>query len=207
MNQLFKYVYESLMVLLVIITIITLWTEHTFNSVINLIVWFVFFCDFLIRFILAKKKWQFIRSNPFLIIAIIPFDQFFQIARIVRIFYLFRIKTIAKFYILPYAQRLTYRALTLFAFVFFLILTVISALILKLETTLTTFNDALFVVFGHLLFFGHRIFMIEHILSVSLLTFVSISGVILQGLALQWVFSRADYLYQKYKHEKSRNVS
>src|SRR5699024_5758510 len=92
MNDLLKYLYEALMVVLVIITIVTLWTEHTFNSTVNTIVWFIFFVDFVVRFILAKSKWQYIRSNPFLIIAIIPFDQFFQIARIVRVVYLFRIK-------------------------------------------------------------------------------------------------------------------
>lgn len=206
-NHLFKYLYESLMIVLVVVTIITLWTEHTFNSAINTVVWIVFFGDFLVRLFLAKNKWEFIKNNPFLIIAIIPLDQFFQIARIVRIFYLFRIKTIAKFYILPYAQMLTYKALTLFAFIFFVLLTGISTIILKMEIAVTTFKEAMFVVFGHLLFFGHRIFMIEHVFSVSLLTIVSISGVIIQGLALQWVFSKVELLYRKYQHEKSSNVS
>src|SRR5699024_6265461 len=113
MNQFFKYVYEALMVLLVIITIVTLWTDHTYNTTVNVIVWLVFFIDFIVRLFSSKSKWNFIKSNPFLLIAIIPVDQFFQIARIVRIFYLFRIKTIAKFYILPYALMLTYRALGL----------------------------------------------------------------------------------------------
>ena len=203
MNQLFKYLYEMLMVVLVIVTIITLWTESTFNSTVNTVVWAIFFIDFLVRFISAKNKWQFIKSNPFLLIAIIPFDQFFQIARIVRIFYLFRIKTIAKFYILPYAQMLTYRALMLFAFIFIVLLTNISFIVMKLESEINGFSEALFVVYGHLLFFGHRIFMIEHVLSITLLTLVSISGVILQGLALQWVLSRAEFYYKKHKHERT----
>lgn len=206
MNQLFKSIYELFMVVLVIITIITLWTEHTINSTINTIVWAIFFVDFFVRFINANNKWQFVKSNPFLLIAIIPFDQFFQIARVIRIVYLFRIKTIAKFYILPYVQRLTYRALMVFLLMYVVLLTTISYTVMKLENAMTTFTEAMIVVYSHLLFFGHRIFMIEHVFSIILLTIVSISGVILQGLALQWVFSRAEFLYQKYKHERSRKV-
>lgn len=207
MNQFFKYVYEALMVLLVIITIVTLWTDHTYNTTVNVIVWLVFFIDFIVRLFLSKSKWNFIKSNPFLLIAIIPVDQFFQIARIVRIFYLFRIKTIAKFYILPYALMLTYRALGLILASYIIILLGISLAVLRVEEAITTLKDAIFVVFGHLLFFGHRIFIIEHMMSVSLLTIVSISGVIIQGLALQWVLSKGEFIFRKIKHERSSNAS
>src|SRR5690625_509358 len=101
------------MIFLVMLTIITLWTDNTFNPTINWIVWFVFFIDFVSRLVMTKKKWNFIKHNPFLLIAIIPFDQVFQIARIVRVFYLFRIKTIAKYYITPYVRNLTYQSITL----------------------------------------------------------------------------------------------
>lgn len=207
MNHLLKYIYEVLMVVLVVATIITLWTESTYNSTINTVVWVIFFVDFLVRLIAADKKWEYIRNNPFLLIAIIPFDQFFQIARIVRVFYLFRIKTIAKFYILPYIQMLTYRALVLFLTLFLIGLTIISAIILHLEGAIPSFQDAILVVFGHLLFFGHRIFIIDHTLSIVLLTIVSISGVILQGLALQWVLTKVDSMYKKLKRERSSRVS
>ncbi|MFV8828824.1 hypothetical protein ACNSTQ_13660 [Alkalihalobacterium sp. APHAB7] len=42
------------------------------------IVWGIFLVDYLIRFIKAEQKWRFIKVNPFLVIAIVPFDQFFQ---------------------------------------------------------------------------------------------------------------------------------
>src|SRR5690625_4957071 len=202
MKGLFRYIYEALMVILVLATIVTLWTESTFNSTINTVVWFIFFIDFVVRLVLAKSKWQYIKNNPFLVIAIIPLDQFFQIARIVRIFYLFRINTIAKFYIIPYVGMLTYRALVLFFGIFLLLLVGLAGIVLKLEASIGTYVEALYVVFGHLLFFGHRIFLIEHIVSVSLLTVVSISGVIFQGLALQWVFGRAEVIYRKYQRER-----
>lgn len=206
MNLLFKYLYETLMVVLVIATIVTLWTESSFNSTINTVVWAIFFIDFLIRLFLAEEKWKYIKSNPFLLIAIIPFDQFFQIARIVRIFYLFRIKTIAKFYILPYVQMLTYQALILFFGLYFILLMIISIIVLRMEAAVTTFPEALYVVFGHLLFFGHRIFIIENTLSVVLLTIVSISGVIIQGLALQWMLTKLESIYRKFTRTKSAKV-
>lgn len=96
MQKVAQIIYESIMILLVMLTIITIWTEDTYNSTLSWIVWAVFFADFTVRFVMAKAKWDFIKQNPFLLIAIIPFDQFFQVARVVRIIYLFRIKTITK---------------------------------------------------------------------------------------------------------------
>src|SRR5690625_3348909 len=113
MQKLMKVMDEGTMILLVRLTIMTIWTEHTINSTINWVVWGIFFIDFLVRLWLTKNKWDFVKQNPFLILAIIPFDQFFQIARIVRLIYFFRIKTIAKYYITPYVRKLTYQSVTL----------------------------------------------------------------------------------------------
>lgn len=204
MHKLMKAIYEITMITLVILTIMTLWMESAFNSTINGIVWFIFFCDFLIRFILAKNKWQFIKSNPFLMIAIIPLDQFFQMARIVRLLYFYRIKTIAKYYITPYIQRLTNQSIVFFSGLFLLMFALKAMIIWQLEHSVQTFIEGLSVVGGHLFFFGHRIFMIEQPLSISLLTIVSIFGVVLQGLALQWVFGRAERIYTKVRTRKNR---
>src|SRR5690625_46442 len=197
-----KVIYETIMILLVLATIITIWTENTYNSTINWIVWGVFFTDFMIRFIIAKKKWEFIKKNPFLLIAIIPFDQFFQIARIVRLIYFFRIKTIAKYYITPYIRRLTYQSLTLLIFIILILLLSESFIVWKLESSIHSFLYGIYVVFGHLLFFGHRIFIIDHSVSIWLLTVTSILGVVIQGLALQWVFGKAEIIFQKYKKQR-----
>src|SRR5699024_5664821 len=107
MDRIMKGIYEGFMITLVVLTILTLWLENTYNSTINLVVWTIFFIDFMIRFYYADRKWIFIKSNPFLLIAIIPLDQFFQMARIVRLLYFYRIKTIAKYYITPYIRLLT----------------------------------------------------------------------------------------------------
>src|SRR5690625_3484425 len=163
-----KLIYESIMIILVILTIITIWTENSYNATINWIVWGVFFTDFIIRFFIAKKKWSFLKRNPFLIIAIIPFDQFFQLARIVRLIYFFRIKTIAKYYITPYVRKLTYQSITSIIIFLLALLFIEAAIVWKLENTIATFVNGLSVVFGHLLFFGHRIFIVNHTLSIWL---------------------------------------
>jgi voltage-gated potassium channel len=206
MQKWMKTIYESMMILLVMLTIITLWTENTYNSTINWIVWGIFFVDFLIRFLLSKEKWIFIKQNPFLVIAIIPFDQFFQVARIVRVIYLFRIKTITKYYISPFVDRLTYKSKTLILTMLILLFLTETFLIWNLESSITTYADALFVLLSHLLFFGHKIFEIENTIAIWTLTGVSIIGVVLQGLALQWAFSKTESFYswikQKGHHSK-----
>src|SRR5699024_1220421 len=131
-----------------------------------------------------------IKQNPFLIIAIIPLDQFFQMARIVRLLYFYRIKTIAKYYITTYIKKIRSQSFILIFIVFISIFLGKSFIITSLEQSVHTLFEGMSVVFGHLLFFGHRIFMIEHPFSISLLTVTSIVGVVLQGLALQWALSR-----------------
>src|SRR5699024_4351852 len=174
-----KLIYEVTMISLVILTIFTLWIESSYNSVVNWIVWFIFFVDFVIRFVLADKKWQFIKSNPFLLIAIIPFDQFFQMARIVRLLYFYRIKTIAKYYITPYVKVFTDRSKVAIIGAFIGLLLVEAVIVWQLEGAIDAYYEAVTVVGGHLVFFGHRIFMIDHTISVTLLTMTSILGVVL----------------------------
>lgn len=193
------------MVLLVMLTLITLWSENTYNSTINWIVWGVFFIDFCVRLLTSKEKWNFIKQNPFLIIAIIPFDQFFQIARVVRLIYLFRIKTITKYYISPYINKLTFRSMSWIVSVLVILLFAESLAIWNLESSIQTYYEALFVLFGYLFFFGHDTFVIGNPISVWTLTAISIIGIALQGLALQWAFTKVETVFTRIK--KKRSVS
>ncbi|MEC5425068.1 transporter [Virgibacillus sp. C22-A2] len=198
-----KIVYEGTMILLVMLTIITIWSDNTYNATINWVVWIVFVTDFTFRLITASKKWNFIKQNPFLLLAIIPFDQFFQMARIVRVIYFFRIKTITKYYVTPYIEKLTYRSLTAGIAIILLLLVIKSFVIWSMEDSVNTHLDSLYVVFGHLLFFGHQIFVIESPLSIWLLTGTSIIGVVIQGLALQWFFTKIEKIYSKRRTSKA----
>ncbi|WP_100011691.1 transporter [Lentibacillus sediminis] len=197
-----KTVYEGLMVLLVMLTIATIWTENTYNSTINWIVWLVFAVDFMVRLVLADKKWDFIKQNPFLLIAVIPLDQFFQMARIVRLLSLFRIKTITKYYVTPYINKLSSRTKFVGLAGIVLFLLVEGLVVWQTETTILSYAEGLFAVISHMLFFGHRLFTIEHALSIWLLTAASVIGIVIQGLVLQWGFHRVETVYQEWKGKK-----
>ncbi|SET67803.1 voltage-gated potassium channel [Oceanobacillus limi] len=208
LQKLIKITYESMMVLLVMLTIITLWTENTYNSMVNWLVWFIFFVDFLLRFLFSTEKLVFIKKNPFLLLAIIPFDQFFQIARVVRLFYFFRIKTIAKYYILPYVNKMKIQSISIVVLVLLGLFLLEAAIILNLEESIISYFNAIYVILGHMLFFGHEIFTINHDISIWLLTITSIVGIVIQGVALQWGFTKLELIYEKIKGaEQSKRVS
>ncbi|MFC0562401.1 hypothetical protein ACFFH4_26595 [Halalkalibacter alkalisediminis] len=79
-------------------------------------------------------------------IAIIPFDPFFQIARFVRVMYFFRLKTITKFYIHPLILKVTYpsRLLLMLLLAF---LSIESVIIWSIEENITTLSEAFYHVF------------------------------------------------------------
>ncbi|WP_088102345.1 transporter [Halalkalibacter urbisdiaboli] len=191
----FKYFYEGIMLVFVAITIITLWTEHAYNSFVNFGVWLIFFFDFVIRFYKSKEKWRFLKRNPFLIIAVIPVDQFFQVARIVRIIYLFRIKTIAKYYLHDAVEKLTYRARFMIIAIIIIFLCLQSWVILLLETQVMTFLQSFLLLGRHILFFGHRAIEVTEGVTLLFFAMTTVLGVLLHGITLQWLFSKIEKIY------------
>lgn len=194
--RIFQRLYEGFMVVLVMITIITLWNDNPFYSTINWAVWLIFVLDFFLRLYRSENKWRFIKQNPLLVIAIIPFDQFFQIARIVRIIYLFRIKTITKYYIQPIVEKLSYQSKALIFFILIGFLTLESVFIYFFEENAQTVGQSLLYVYGHLMFFGHELFIVENTMTIWLLSLTSIVGIALHGLAIQWLFTKIEKFYK-----------
>ncbi|SFL83515.1 voltage-gated potassium channel [Gracilibacillus orientalis] len=199
MQQKARLIYDMTMILLVMVTMLTLWVDHTVNSTINFIVWLVFLIDYIIRIIMAEKKWQFIKKNPFLLLAVIPLDQFFQVARIVRLFYLFRIKTITKYYVTPYIKQLTYTKKMILLLSVPALLLIETIFIWQMGNKLEFWHDAFIIVFQHLFIFANSLESINHFPSILLLTITSIFGVIIQGLVLQWVFDKLEGIWHKRK--------
>ncbi|SER15400.1 voltage-gated potassium channel [Gracilibacillus ureilyticus] len=187
------------MIALVVITILTLWTENEVNSAINWIVWLIFFIDFVIRFIVVESKWSFIKKNPFLLIAIIPFDQFFQLARIVRIIYLFRIKTITKYYVEPYLKKMNTMTKFILSILVPILLLIESVGVWLMDNKFYQWPDAFMVVFKHLFMFANSLESVEHFPTIICLTITSILGVIIQGLALQWALNKFETIYRDFK--------
>lgn len=195
--KIFQRVYEGLMLILVLFTIISLWNDDPYYSTINLVVWFVFVIDFFVRLFHSENKWEFLKKNPLLVIAIIPFDQFFQVARIVRVIYLFRIKTITKYYIQPFIEKLSYQSKVLIFLTLFGLVSLEAALIYFLEESAGSLWQSFYYVFGHMMFFGHELFVIEHTVTIWLLSFTSIIGIALHGLAIQWIFTSVETFFKK----------
>lgn len=195
--RIFQRLYEGFMVILVMMTIITLWNDNPYYTTINWAVWLIFVVDFFVRLYHSDSKWVFIKQNPLLVIAIIPFDQFFQIARIVRIIYLFRIKTITKYYIQPIVEKLSYQSKALIFFILIGLLTLESFFIYLFEENAQTLGQSFLYVFGHLLFFGHKLFIVESAITIWLLSMTSIFGIALHGLAIQWLFTKLEQIYKR----------
>ncbi|RLL41746.1 transporter [Oceanobacillus piezotolerans] len=210
MKSVLKFLYEGIMLLLVMLTIVSIWSEDNISDNINWIIWAIFTTDFAIRMYFTKNRWKFLKENPFLVLAIIPLDQFFQLSRIVRVIYLFRIKTITKYYVSPYIERLTYKSKTMVFTLVNAFLVVEALYIWYKEQSVSNFFEGLYVTYGNLLFFGREIFEINDTISVWSLTATSIIGVIVQGLALQWLFTKLEVYYkdakQKYKEIRQKRA-
>jgi voltage-gated potassium channel len=90
----------SLAIVIVIILFIELTTPLTKSqeallSYIDFSVLIIFAIDYVYRFIKAENKWAFFKSNIFDLIAIIPFDKAFRIARLVRLGRLIRLSRLS----------------------------------------------------------------------------------------------------------------
>lgn len=92
-------VYELLMAFLALIVVAILFIEFTrpltenqekILTRIDLAILAIFAIDYFYRLIKSRKKWAFIKSNIFDLVAILPFDKAFRIARLARLIRLVR---------------------------------------------------------------------------------------------------------------------
>ncbi|MEK3883210.1 potassium channel family protein [Paenibacillus sp. PL2-23] len=82
--------YELVLAGLVIVSL-TLDLESTEGAVLDWTVWAIFFVDYMIRLMASDRKWRYFKEHPLDFIAILPFDQLLQSARIVRLFRVLRL--------------------------------------------------------------------------------------------------------------------
>lgn len=85
-----SFYYEIFMALLAILSIVIVWLDNPNREIVDRGIWLIFFIDVSIRFIKSKSKWNYIKKNPFDIIAIIPLDNIFRVARLARLIRLLR---------------------------------------------------------------------------------------------------------------------
>ena len=135
--------YEIVLVILAFISVLFIWSDQSNTWYLDKFIWLIFFVDVLVRFIKAEKKWEYIKHNPFDIIAALPLDSIFQTARIVRLFRLLRFFAIGKKYIKPLRDILhtngLYKVLTTAAFV----LVLSTVLVTHFEPSIQTYADGL----------------------------------------------------------------
>lgn len=95
--------YEVFMALLALISVAFIWqeTDTAFVQNIDYIIWIIFVVDVGTRFAVSKNKWQYIKSNPLDIIAIIPLDSIFRLARLARFFRVLRSLAVLRHYMAP----------------------------------------------------------------------------------------------------------
>lgn len=95
-------VYEAVMFTLAIISVSFIWVENASLKFVDTAIWGIFVIDVSARFIKSENKLEYIKKNPFDIIAIIPFDSIFRLARLVRLIRVIRALTIAKRFAGPF---------------------------------------------------------------------------------------------------------
>lgn len=113
----YELIMAALALVIVVILIIEFTTplseaQKTLLANIDLAILAVFAVDYFYRLARAKEKWLFVKSNIFDLIAIIPFDKAFRVARLARLIRVVRFSRTAR---LVRIFRLT-RAIRLFVF-------------------------------------------------------------------------------------------
>ncbi|MCA0971945.1 hypothetical protein LCM20_15170 [Halobacillus litoralis] len=188
-----RTIYEILMIVLAGFSVATIWKQTGYNSYIVWGTWSIFFLDFLYRLFQSESKWEFVKKNPFIVIAAIPLDAVFQFARVARILHLLRLKSMTKYYTMPFIRFLKKQHLLLvsgitFGLVFLLIIPLHLA-----ETELESYGEAWISALLSLTFFGRSGFEPETAVGQVIIVLFTILGVILHGLILS---TAVDYLLQ-----------
>ncbi|MCD8509151.1 MAG: hypothetical protein LRY73_04200 [Bacillus sp. (in: Bacteria)] len=188
-----EVIYETGMFILAFAAVATIWYQTRYDIWIVWGTWGIFFVDFLYRFFTTKKKWQFIRSNPFIVIAIIPLDAIFQLARVARLLHFMRLKVITQYYTKPLINTI-YRQKFLFVFPIGMMFVFISVIPLYiLEPKLTTYYDAFLGGLASLVFFGYSVIHPQTTLGTIIITLLTITGVVIHGVILRTILT---YLFQ-----------
>jgi voltage-gated potassium channel len=188
-----KTFYEIIMVGLAALSVATIWKKTGYDSYIIWGTWSIFFLDFLYRLYKSESKWGFIKKHPFIVIAAIPLDAVFQFARFARIIHLLRLKSITKYYTMPFIRFLKRQHLLAVTGVTFILVFLLIIPLNLLENELDSYSDAWLSAVLSLTFFGRSGFEPETAAGHTILVIFTILGVIIHGLIISTAF---DYLWQ-----------
>ncbi|GAK11696.1 hypothetical protein [Geomicrobium sp. JCM 19039] len=182
--------YEIGMFFLAAFSVSTLWVNTGVDDYIVWGTWAVFFVDFLVRIIKSEDRVEFLKANPLIVVAAIPLDAVFQLARFARILHLLRLKTITKYYTMPLIKFLKKQKLyvVLGGATLFILLLVIPLYVA--ESELSSFFETIYVSFFSVVVFYAAGFEPETLIGIIITVIYSILGVMLHGLIISTVFDR-----------------
>ncbi|EKN63627.1 ion transport 2 domain-containing protein [Neobacillus bataviensis LMG 21833] len=135
--------YEIILFSMAVLSVSTIWLDSRQFFFLDKVVWGIFVLDFLIRLFRSENKIKFIKENPFDLIAIIPLDNIFQLARLARLIRLVRIILLSKRHAKPFFAILKTNGLDKILGIIFVVMLVSSLLIKLFEPSIKTYQDAL----------------------------------------------------------------
>ncbi|VEF46609.1 potassium channel 1 [Bacillus freudenreichii] len=184
-----KFIYEICMILFAVASVATIWVQSGVGVFITWTVWLVFFLDFSTRFFRAQDKWAFLKKNPFLLIAIIPLDSIFQLARITQIIQLFRLKTMTKYFASPLVKKIKTRRLILLVPFNLLLVFLFTIPLFHLEPAIRSYKDAFKECLFALLFFGKSALQPGTVTGNAIIVTLTILGVIMHAVIISYILA------------------
>jgi voltage-gated potassium channel len=134
-------VYEIILVIAAFVSVSFIWSGNESIIYLDKVIWLVFFLDVAIRFIRTKRKWDFIKRNPFDIIAALPLDAIFHTARLARLFKVLRFFAITKRHSHPFFSIIKTNGLDRVLSAAGIMIFLSSILITYLEPNIQNFSD------------------------------------------------------------------
>jgi voltage-gated potassium channel len=141
-----KKYYEAFMFTLVIISLVTISFDNDFVAVLDWIIWGVFVIDYVTFFILAKDKKRYFKTHLIELVAIIPFNSGFRLARGLRLFRLLRLTAIGSRYVGPVYRFLKERGLQKIFIALFIIILLAPIPVSLIEPRMHDYFEALWWV-------------------------------------------------------------
>lgn len=137
------FIYETVLFLLVIVSVIIALTSNERFTFAHWIIWGIFFVDYFVRLVRANHRWQFIKSHPLELVAIIPLDAIYQAARFFMFFRMLKLVGIFPRFLKPVYTLLKTNGLErLLVFAAVLIFLVPIPMIM-IEPQIVNYNDAI----------------------------------------------------------------
>ena len=136
-----KLYYEIFMSILALLSLVAIWVENSAWMIVDRIIWGIFVIDVATRFVKSENKVRYLKEHPFDIIAIIPLDSIFRMARFARLFRILRLLAILER--LPAFRILKTNNLDKVIFFTFLLIFVSAIPIKIIEPGIETYEDAI----------------------------------------------------------------